>query len=240
MTSDPRNCPFPRTSWTLLIEARASDDHAKQAYAEFARRYRRPILGYFFALTRDRYQAEELTQGFFEKLTANRALLVSADPLHGTFRHYLKRTLANYWKSELRYRGRQKRHADGELSPDAWTGDGWEHLALVATETPERAFHDAWVRSLLDESLAQVREICERKNQVDHFRLFVGMYLCDSSEPPSWRVLGASFGLDEKTARSRSETVARHFRKILRESLREETGSDASVDDELAALRAFL
>jgi hypothetical protein len=110
---------------------------------------------------------------------------------------------------------------------------------LAAAETPESAFNEAWVRRLLDESLTRVREICERKNQVDHYRLFMGMYLSDSIEP-SWRELGALYGLDEKTARSRSDTVVRHFRKIVREILREETGSDALVDEELAALRALL
>jgi RNA polymerase sigma factor (sigma-70 family) len=236
---DSGNRDFPVTSWTLLAEALASNSRAVMARDEFARRYRRPILSYFSCLTRDRDQAEELTQGFFEKLAVNRALLCAADRSLGPFRHYLKRALANYWKSELRYRGRQKRQAEEELSPDAWTGDGWERLALAAAETPESAFNEAWVRRLLDESLTRVREICERKNQVDHYRLFMGMYLSDSIEP-SWRELGALYGLDEKTARSRSDTVVRHFRKMVREILREETGSDALVDEELAALRALL
>ena len=66
------------------------------------------------------------------------------------------------------------------------------------------------------------------------------MYLCDAPEPPSWRELGTTVGIDEKAARSRTETVARHFRLVLREILREEAGTEESVDEEIAALLALL
>lgn len=231
---------FPNTSWTLLREACAATPQAGTAREEFARRYYRPVLNYFAALTRDRPEAEELTQGFFEKIAAGGAVLGGADATRGCFRHYLKRSISNYWKSELRYRSRQKRRAEDELQPDGWSGDGWERLELHAPDSPEAAFHNGWVRSLLDDALNRVGILCEQKNQTEHYQLFVGMYLCDAAEPPSWRELGAAFGLDEKAARSRSETVARNFRLVLREILRCEVASDKAVDQEISALLALL
>lgn len=231
---------FPSTSWTLLGQARGATPQARGARDEFARRYYRPVLNYFAALTRDRGQAEELAQGFFEKLAASGDVVAGADRARGRFRHYLKRSVANYWKSELRFRSRQKRKAEEDVRPDAWSGDGWDRLELQGEDSPEAAFHNAWVRSLLDDALRRVRVICEQKNQAEHYELFVGMYLCADSEPPSWRELGAAYGLAEKAARSKTETVARHFRVVLREILRDEVGSDESVDEEIAALLALL
>ncbi len=231
---------FPSTSWTLLGQARGATPQARDARDEFARRYHRPVLNYLAALTRDRGQAEELAQGFFEKLAAAGDVVVGADRERGRFRHYLKRSLSNFWKDELRFRGRQKRKADEEVRPDAWSGDGWDRLELEGPDSPEAAFHNAWVRSLLDEALRRVRVICAGKKQTEHYELFVGMYLCADSEPPSWRELGAAYGLTEKAARSKTETVARHFRVVLREILRDEIGSDESVDEEIAALLALL
>jgi len=231
---------FPSTSWTLLFEARGADARASDARAEFARRYYRPVLNYFAALLRDRGEAEELTQSFFAKLAASDNLIAQADRSRGRFRHYLKRCISNFWKSELRHRGQLKRKAEDEVRPDAWSGSGWDRLGLAAPDSPEAAFHNAWVRGLLDEALCRVRAVCEQKDQVQHYQLFVGMYLCDESEPPTWRALGAAFGLEEKMARSRTETVARHFRGELRSMLREEVESDESVDEEIAALLALL
>ena len=231
---------FPSTSRTLLGQARGAGAQADQAREEFARRYHRPVMNYFAALTRDRDQAKELAQGFFEKVAASGGVVAGASRSRGRFRHYLKRAVSNYWKSELRFRNRQKRKASEELHPDGWTSPGWDRLELQAQESPEAAFHNGWVRSLLDDALTRVRAICEQKKQTEHYQLFIGMYLCDAPEPPSWRELGAAVGIDEKAARSRTETVARHFRLVLREILREEAGTEESVDEEIAALLALL
>ncbi len=231
---------FPSTSWTLLGKARGATPQAHDARNEFARRYHRPVLNYLAALTRDRGEAEELAQAFFEKLAASGDVVVGADRARGRFRHYLKRSLSNFWKSDLRFRSRQKRKAEEDVRPDAWSGDGWDRLELQGDDSPEAAFHNAWVRSLLDDALRRVRVICEQKGQTEHYQLFVGMYLCAESEPPSWRELGAAFGLAEKAARSKTETVARHFRIVLRELLRNDVGPDESVDEEIAALLALL
>ncbi|MGH6631152.1 MAG: RNA polymerase sigma factor [Burkholderiales bacterium] len=127
---------FPSTSWTLLSEACGATLQASKAREEFARRYHRPVLNYFAALTRDRAEAEELAQSFFEKLAASDGLLSGADRSRGRFRHYLKRALSNFWKSELRFSNRQKRKAQQEVRPDGWSGAGWDRLEIQAQDSP--------------------------------------------------------------------------------------------------------
>lgn len=132
--------------------------------------------------------------------------------------------MRNFWKDDLRSRNREKRKPEEEVRPDAWSGAGWERLELEAADSPEAAFHQAWVRSLLDDALYRVRDLCKQKNQTVHYELFLRMYLSDGRCTPSWRELGAPFSLDEKAARSKTETVARHFRLVLREMVGEMVG----------------
>jgi hypothetical protein len=104
---------------------------------------------------------------------------------------------------------------------------------------PEAAFHEAWVRALLREALIRVKAICQAKGQTEHLRIFAGRYLARSAVPPPWAELGAAFGLDGKTARSRAETVAYHLRAALAEMVARETGSGESVNQEIASLLAL-
>ncbi len=78
-----------------------------------------------------------------------------------------------------------------------------------------------------------------------HLQLFEARYLC-ADDGPSWSDLGVLFGLDQKTARERADTVARHFRIVLRKMLSQQvnlTGPDrgtqwneARIDKEIQAL----
>jgi len=224
---------FPETSWMLLDAARGASPEARAAMEEFAARYRQPTYAYLAAIVRNPEEAEELAQGFFADVVASGRLLARVDRSRGSFRPYLKQALRNYVASKKR------RRIPEQVYPDAQES-GWEQLDLRAEGSPEAAFHRAWVQKLLAEALAGVRQLCEEKNQQEHYALFEARYLSPASAPPSWRELGQKFGLDEKAARSRAETVARHFRVVLREMLVAETGSEAAADEEVSTLLAFL
>jgi len=89
-------------------------------------------------------------------------------------------------------------------------------------------------------AVARLEILCEDKGQRQHFELFVHRYLRDPDHPPPWREVGRAFELDEKTARSRAETAARHFRAILRNLVASDVGSEEDIDNELQAVIAVL
>jgi hypothetical protein len=122
------------------------------------------------------------------------------------------------------------------VRPDQWEDGGWEQLELQVHVCAEEVFHRAWVCSLLKEALDLVRKICEEKGQGQHWVLFEGRHLAESPKTPSWKDLGAPFGLDEKEACTRAATVARHFRVVLRQLVSEEVGSAEQVDAEIENL----
>jgi RNA polymerase sigma factor (sigma-70 family) len=226
---------FPDTSWTLLELARGEDEAAKVALAEFIRRYHRPVHAYLAAIVHDPVQAEDLTQEFFARVVLTGRLLAHVDRARGRLRPYLKQALRHFVTDWHRKRVREPRP---DVEPDAKSG-GWD--AYPAEDPgPDAAFHTAWVQALLETVLNQVRTICEAKGQQQHLELFLGRYLSESVEPPSWKVLGRAYGLDEKTARTRAETVARHFRMVLQTLLIDETGSERAANEEINILQWLL
>jgi DNA-directed RNA polymerase specialized sigma24 family protein len=211
---------------------------AQPAREEFARRYAPAIRAYVGALVHDREEAEELAQGFYTDVILSGRLLQRYDPARGAFRPFLKQALRNYVVSAARSRGRQKRNPQGEVVRPDQQSAGWEPFGPV-TRPPEAAFHEAWVRSLLGEALTRVRAICAARDQIAHFEIFAGRYLSRSDEPPSWGELGRRWQLDGKTARSRADTVASHFRAVLAELVTPEVGTGASAGTEIRRLLAL-
>jgi DNA-directed RNA polymerase specialized sigma24 family protein len=226
--------PLPATSWTLLAEA--TSDHGDAARNELVARYYRPVRAYLGAIVRDSERTDELTQAFFEQVVLSGRLLRAADRQRGTFRALLKQALRNFVTDDHRRRQvatRRDVHPDGDTQ-------GWDAIGDDVGQSAELDYHQAWVRALLDLALARVREACLSRGQEAHYQLFTGRYLSGSGVPPSWRELGAPLGIDEKAARNRTETVARHFRLVLRRMLIEETGSPGGAAAEAAALLEML
>jgi hypothetical protein len=96
--------------------------------------------------------------------------------------------------------------------------------------------------------LTRVRALCLKRKQEVHLGLFEARYLGEAEMAPTWDELGARYGMDQKAARERADTVVRHFRLILRRMLRNEIevpgGSaaqrpqvrEAAIDQEIRAL----
>jgi RNA polymerase sigma factor (sigma-70 family) len=235
---------FPETSWTLLAKAREQGADGVRARGEFAQRYYRPVREFLFVLLRDTEQAQELAQEFFVKLNGSGGLLEHAHPEKGAFRHYLQRALRNlvidYYRSN--------RQEALQTHPDQASAGGWDVIELTGYPAAEAAFHHEWVKLTLAEALTQVRALCHKRNQQVHLDLFEARYLSEADLAPSWEDLGARYSMDQKTARDRADTVARHFRLVLRRMLRNEItvagGSgrwrsqvtEAAIDEEINAL----
>jgi len=163
-------------------------------------------------------------------------LLGRADPHKGRFRPYLKQAIRNFLVDEHR---RDERSVKPDVRPDALQG-GWDTIATESAPGPDADLLRAWARSLVAMAVTRLETLCEEKGQRQHFELFVHRYVRDPDHPPPWREVGKAFELDEKTARSRAETAARHFRALLRNLIASDVGSEEDIDNELQAVIAVL
>lgn len=233
----------PKTSWTLLAKAREQSDQGARAREDFAQRYYRPVQKFLLHLVRDGEQAEELAQEFFTRLSRPGGLLERARPGRGAFRDYLRESLRNLVKDHYRHDRTQAL----QTHPDQVTAGGWDIMELTVLPVAEAAFHHEWVKATLADALTRVRAHCLQRNQQVHLGLFEARYLSEAGLTPSWEELGARYSMDQKAARERADTVARHFRLVLRRMLRSEItvpggGGDrgqvteAAIDKEIKAL----
>jgi len=230
---------FPATSWTLLAKAREQCAEGVRARELFAQRYHRPVRQFLGVLMQDSEKAQDLSQEFFAKLCEPGGLLEHATPKRGRFHNLLKRALRNL---VIDYHRRNRKEAL-EMHPDQPNEAGWEVLELAELPAAEAVFHHEWVKATLAEALARVRSRCLKRQQEVHFNLFEARYLSEVNLSPSWEELGARYGMDQRTARERADTVVRHFRLVLRRMLRDEItvpggarATDAAIDEEINAL----
>src|SRR4030095_5631341 len=223
--------PFPSTSWELLTDAARRGDGAASARNEFAERYYGAVRAYIAALTRGTNQTDDITQRFFETVVLSGTLLARADHDKGRFRQYLKQAIRNFLIGAHRQQSRAlatEVHLDGVI-------DGWNAVAVDASPSPDDEMMRAWGQSLVAMALSQLERVCEERHQREHFEMFVRRYVDDPDQPPSWREVGAPFGLDEKTARNRTDTAARRFRSLLRQLIASDIGAGEDIEHELQA-----
>jgi len=227
---------FPSTKWELLAEASPHGEQSAAALNEFADRYYAAVRAFIVAVARNPVDADDLTQRFFETVVLSGRLLTRVDREKGSFRPYLKQAIRNFLVDEHR---RQARSVNPDIRPDA-VNEGWNAIVTDSSPRPDAELLRAWARSLVGMAVTRLEKICQENDQEQHFRLFTHRYLSDPDNPPSWRDVGATFGLDEKIARSRAETAVRHFRVLLRNLVASDMGSEKGIDEELHAVIAVL
>lgn len=234
---------WPLTSWTLLRQASGRD---AAALTTLAKRYERPILAYFGALTRNRDEAEDLAQDFWLKKILAGPLLASADQEKQHFRVFLKAAARNHWKDSLRTKAAQHHDRAKEVSIDAAINPDGLPFDGPLPETPDAAYNRAWVRQLILEAMRIVYEHCRDTGLATHWTLFEKFYLPSAEKPTGedsnlgWAALGEPFALKEKPARELAQTVLVNFKKTLRRLVSEETGRNISTDAELVELLTSL
>ena len=227
---------FPSTSWELLSHAARHGEDAGTARSEFAERYYGAVRAYIAALTRGASQTDDLTQRFFESVVLSGTLLARADQEKGRFRQYLKQAIRNFLIGEHR---QQSRRTANEVHLDGVT-DGWSLIAADGAPSPDEEMMRAWGQSLVAMALSRLERVCEEKHQREHFAMFLRRYVDDPDRPPSWEEVGAPFGLDEKTARNRTETAARQFRSLVRQLIASDIGAGENIDQELQTVLSVL
>jgi len=204
---------------------------------DFSAQYYEPVRAFFGVLLGNSSEdPHDHTQAFFASKILSRRLLRAAKPELGSFRHFLKQSLRNYTRDVFRKAQRttaREVHIEAEeYSVDLAADDVWDEV--------DAAFHEAWVRSLLQRAMDEVTARCQEKGQGAHLDLFVSRYMDSAESVPSWTELGERYGIDQRKARSRAETVARQLRGIILNILAEDAGSEKAAEVELDALVALL
>ena len=225
---------FPATRWSAIrASAEVGAVTRKQGFARLVAAYWRPI--YVYLRLRHRCtdsDAHDLTQSFFAQWWEQNTV-ASFDPARARFRTFVRlcvdRHLIDHQRSEsAKKRGGEWEHVPGDLAQlerDAALIDPALHA------DPERLFEAEWVRSLLQQALAELRASYSSQSKELDLALF-DAYDLAAGERPSYSELAARHGVPVTTVTNRLASVRRALRAILAESLRELTATEEEYRDE--------
>ena len=232
---------FLTTQWTLIEDIQDGRDQDNTLIGFLLRQYWKPVYCYLRHKGHGNEQAKDLTQGFFHEVVLNRDLVGRAEKSRGRFRAFLLHALKQYSnKQNLKEQSQkrlQQKAASFEMDEEPVLPDS------VAQTTAEQSYHYAWLSSLLEHVLEEVKAECEQQGLEIHWALFnkrIVWPIFGDKSPPSLPELCEDYDIeDEKKASNMIITVKRRFKAALMHHVRNTVLSQGQAADELEELLQF-
>ena len=208
-----------------------------EALAELCKAYWFPLYCYARRLGRDRDDASDLTQGFFEMLLSQRSLKhVDAD--RGKLRAFLLTSLKNFAAGEHR-RGEALKRGGGTpvIMIDALTAE--QRFALEPRDelSPEKEFDRAWARNLLSSVLEKLGKAYQEAGKGELFAALQDHLSGGDTE--SYAAAAESLGLSQAAVRYAAFKLRERYRAMLREAIQDTVTSEEEAAEEMSHLRCL-
>lgn len=232
---------FPSTRWSLIqvIQERGADA-AKPAMDEICRNYWLPVYVFIRRGGKNAIDAEDLTQGFFEKLLAG-SFFEQPDRDRGRLRNYLLRSVKNYVAAEHQKQQAQKRGGSAELvfiDADHAEGLGLTELIQSSDLPPDESFERRWARDLLARGLQQLQEEYVEKRQSQLFETVSP--LLSEIRKGAIAEAAAEMNSTENAIRISLHRMKKRYQTIIRDEVRLTLEPGADVEVELRYLAGLV
>lgn len=235
------NSPFPPTRWTLVLAAQGakgkSSTVAGRAMAELCAIYWRPLYHYVRRCGHTHHEAEDLTQEFFARLLAKK-YVNSADSVKGRFRSFLLASLKHFLANEWDRTCAQKRGGNRVvISLDGLAEEARLALEPADSLTPEKAFDQAWARTVLQQAIARLRTEFAAAGRE---KWFDALKDCLTGEacPEKQSELAKRLGLSTGALKVAIHRLRRRYREMLRAEIAQTVSAPEQVEDEIRQLFA--
>ena len=233
---------FLTTHWSLIEKAQANEQGNRALIGLLLNKYWKPVYCYLRRKGYDNEQAKDLTQGFFHEIVLGRGLIEKADQSKGRFRSFLLLALNRYLINIKEQESAQKRiprnmlvRLDQVEPPDLPTS--------LIQSAPEETFNYAWISSLLEQVLEEVRKKCSSRNLTVHWQVFrdrVVLPILNRTEVLSMKEICDKYGIEGTIEASNMiTTVKRLFQTVLKQHIRNSVISDEDTSDELELIKRF-
>jgi RNA polymerase sigma-70 factor (ECF subfamily) len=217
--------------------AQSQAEGAELALAELCQVYWYPL--YIFARRRgySPSDAEDLTQGFFLHLLADRAL-AGVDPVKGKFRCFLIACFQNYIADAADWSRRVKRGGGKELVQlDAEDAEERYRREPVEFLTAEKIFDARWAMTVLGEAMTRFREEYIAAGKESIFEALESFLDPNSALAlPSYEDVAKRLGLSVSGVKTIVHRMRKRYRSILREEVGRTVSDPANIDEEIRAL----
>jgi len=231
---------FTTTHWSVVLAAGGGDSPEGVAALEnLCRAYWYPLYAYVRRTGHEPHDAEDLTQEFFARLVS-RNDLAQVRRERGKFRSFLLAALKHFLANEWRNAKRLKR-GGGHTAVPIDTGNAETRYGGEPADnlTPDKIFERRWALTLLEQTLAQVRQEYSTAKRTEIFEA-LKVFLVGGTDLPTYAEIASSLGLREDTVKMTVHRLRKRYREILRQEVAHTVSSPAEIDEELRYLFAVL
>ena len=230
---------FVTTQWTRVLEARGDSSDAKAALSDLCAAYYAPVFAFVRWNSPDENAARDLTQEFFARLLAGRAL--NADPQRGRFRSYLL-TAAKNFLADMRDHATAAKRGGGNVPMSLEAGTDTSPGLEVADEhasSPDREFDRKWALTVLDRALVVLSAEHVATGERKQFEV-LKPWLTGDNENLSQADAARELGCSETTVKVAIHRLRKRFRELMKTEIRQTMNDPTQIADELACLVAAL
>ena len=239
--ADPvRDSGFRTTHWSAVLAARdKNSSQSQQALAELCQTYWYPLYAYIRRRGNNPTDAEDLTQGFFERLL-EKDYLGDLTPGMGRFRSFLltalKHFLANEWD-----RAQTRKRGGGQVIFSIESQDAEERYRFEPVEhvTPETLFEQRWALAVLERVLARLRAEFAVGEKMGLFEELKG-FLSADQPGDAYAEIAARTGMKEGTLKVVVHRLRRRYAELLRAEIADTVNDPGKVEDEIRHLIAVI
>jgi RNA polymerase sigma factor (sigma-70 family) len=234
--SDKFDRRFPTTQWNLvLVAGQGFSRESQDALATLCRTYWYPLYAFVRRQGYAPEEAQDLTQGFFERLL-EKHYLRDYQRERGRFRSFLLASLKHFL-SNVRDKDRAKKRGGGTttiaLEEMIESGERRFNNEPRSNLTPEKIFEKQWATTVLEKVLSRLGEQTDRFDQLSPY--LIG----DESRVP-YAQLAIKLGTTEGALKVSIHRLRHRFREILRDEIAHTVSDPNEVQEEIRYLMAVV
>jgi RNA polymerase sigma-70 factor (ECF subfamily) len=230
---------FATTRWTAVLAAGLSDTtRARHALAELCQTYWYPLYAYARRRGYAPHDAEDVTQGFFERLLELDSLSAVTRE-KGKFRAFLLGAMNHFLARRHEHSTAQKRNVNLTISLDAQAAECRFLAEPVDERTPERVYERQWAMTLLE---TVVRRLLHEYESTGRGALFMALRFTITleGEPAPYPEVAARLAMSEEALRVAIHRLRKRYRALLREEIAHTVAEASEIRAELEYLRRAL
>lgn len=226
---------FVTTNWSLVrLAGGYGTTEAEEALAALCETYWYPLFGFARRQGYDAAQAQDFTQGFFEKIL-EKQYLRHVDRNRGRFRSFLLSSFKHFIAKEHRAARAQKRGGDCQkVSIDFAKAEERYCQEPFHEETPERFYERQWAITLLDRVYTTLEKEQTEARRQETFQELKG-FLCRSREL-AYREVASRLGITEGGVKSAVHRLRKRMAELLREEVGRLVNDPESIEAEIHGL----
>jgi len=224
----------------VVLSARRPDSPQSAAALEtLCRTYWYPLYAFVRRQGHSPPDAQDLTQEFFARLLEKDYLKAAARE-KGRFRTFLvvalKRFLANEWD---RVRAQKRGGGQPCLSLDTELAEQRYRVEPIEGATADRVFERRWALTLLDRTMARLREEFAATGKAAEFDRLKACLTAERGEIACAEI-AAGLAVSEGAARVAVHRLRKRFREVFREEIAHTVSRPQDIEEEVRYLISVL